>query len=64
MEDASNPVEIDVDNPPPIKDYSASCDFMVCPNGGVVLDLKIPGDFPNILCGVCDNPITEVTIPV
>lgn len=53
-------MDIDLDSPPPIKDFIVVCMIEGCSNCDIQLYIKAFGDDPSVVCGVCNSPITEV----
>ena len=42
-------------------EYEIICETEDCPNGGHRICIEAPDVDPNFICGVCGNPITNVT---
>ena len=56
--------ENDPDYVAPVYDYLVACTNPECESAFIELQIKAPGLAPNVVCGVCSEPITQVSIVV
>lgn len=54
--------ENDPDYVAPLHDFLVTCMNVECENAFAELQIKAPGESPNVVCGMCSLPITQVIL--